>query len=69
VPGHPHNEGWRARKHTCVLLEGRLLRCIDRDQEIGNVEIYGVAFEEVGEVDEILAAFGVTIGDKLVVGQ
>ena len=69
VPRHPHDERWRISEDARVLLERRLLRCIDGNQDISNVELHGVAFEEVGEVDQVLAAFGKSIGYEFVVGQ
>jgi len=69
VSRHPHDERRRPSKHARVLGKCRLLRFIDWDQEVGDLERYGIALEEVGEVDKIFAAFGVGVGDQFVIWE
>jgi len=45
-----------------------LLRRIDWKQDISDAEFDGVALEEIREIDEPLAALGVSVGNELVVG-
>ena len=69
VPRHPHHERGRTGQHACVLGEGGLLGGIDGDQHVGDLQWYGITLEEVRQVDEVFAAFGVGVGDEFVVGQ
>ena len=69
VPRHPHDERQRAGEDARVLRQRGLLGLIDRNQQVGDLERDGIALEEVREVDEPFAAFGVGVGDDLVVGQ
>jgi hypothetical protein len=64
---HPHQEGWHTCEETSVLGKRALLRFVNGEERVSYFEPDGVAFEEVGEQDEVLARGGVGIGDELVV--
>ena len=46
-----------------------MLGRIDGDEHVGELDGQGIAVEEVGEVDEVLAGGGVGVGEELVVGE
>ena len=46
-----------------------MLGRVDGDQHVRGLQRDGVAFEEVGQVDEPFAALGVGVGDEFVVGE
>lgn len=46
-----------------------MLLGVHGDQDVADAEWDGVAFEEVGHVDEVLAGFGVGVGDEFVVDE
>ena len=56
---HPHHERGSAGEETGVFAQGGLFGGVDGDEEVGEAEADGVAFEEVGEVDEVVSGFGV----------
>lgn len=67
MPRHPQNKTGGTGKKARVLPQGRLLLCADRDQQVSNFELDWVALEKIGQVDEVVAIFGVGIGDEFVV--
>ena len=69
VPREPHHKRRRPGKHARVESEFGLRGRIGGNQQVGNLERGGVALEEVGEVDQPVAALGVGVGDQFVVGQ
>lgn len=69
MPAHPHDERRHRGEKASVLCKFRLLGRIDRKKDVGDLESDRVTLEEVWEIDEILAAFGVGVCDQLVVGK
>ena len=46
-----------------------MLRRVNRDQNISNLEFHWIPLEEIGKIDEVVTAFGVSISDEFVVWE
>jgi hypothetical protein len=69
MPQHPSNERRDRSQQARVERQCSLIGLVDWDSDVSKTKLHRIALEEVWQVDEPLAALGISIGNELVVGQ